>query len=189
MSEGSSAKEISLREISLGDGFGEVAVKANGIRIELHADGSVDAYTAGAVKVHPAANDSAAKAAPEIGAVERDGEHKGEIYGGIYTDDNKPIWFLAAPRLMDHYKAAAWATEQGGTLPTRKQGDYLTALKGKGGAFTEIFNRGGSFPAGYVWLAEPITYISYGAWCQRLSVGDQNYHGWFNELPVLCVRR
>ena len=56
---------------------------------------------------------------------------------------------------MDHYEAAAWAEGQGGSLPTRKQGDYLTTLKGKGGAFTEIFNRGGSFPAGYVWLAEP----------------------------------
>ena len=92
MSEGSSAKEISL-----GDGFGEVAVKANGTRIELHADGSLDVYTAGAVKVHPAANDTAAKAAThEIGAVERDGDHKGEIYGGIfpkaYGGDDKPMW-------------------------------------------------------------------------------------------------
>jgi hypothetical protein len=41
MSEGSSAKEISL-----GDGFGEVAVKANGIRIELHAEDSATAARA-----------------------------------------------------------------------------------------------------------------------------------------------
>jgi hypothetical protein len=184
MSEGSNAKEISL-----GDGFGEVAVKANGIRIELHADGSVDAYTAGAVKVHPAANDAAAKAAHEIGAIESTGEHKGEIYGGIYPADNKPIWFQAAPKVMDHYKAAAWAEGQGGSLPTRKQGDYLTTLKGKGGAFTEIFNRGGSFPAGYVWLAEPYTDDRVNAWCQRLSDGDQDgsYRG--HELPVLSVFR
>ena len=87
MSVGSSAKEISL-----GDSFGEVAVKANGIRIELHADGSVDAYTAGAVKVHHAANDALfippvassdvsrllAKATHKIGAIESTGEHKGE---------------------------------------------------------------------------------------------------------------
>ena len=184
MSEGSSAKEISL-----GDSFGEVAVKANGIRIELHADGSVDAYTAGAVKVHPAANDIAAKATPEIGVIECAGEHKGEIFGGILPSDNKPIWFSAAPKVLDHYKAAAWAEGQGGSLPTRKQGDYLTTLKGKGGAFTEIFNRGNSFPAGSVWLAETSTSYSDDAWCQRLSVGDQGYSHRNVKLPVLCVIR
>jgi hypothetical protein len=42
MSEGSNAKEISL-----GDGFGNVVLRANSIRIELHADGSVDAYAPG----------------------------------------------------------------------------------------------------------------------------------------------
>jgi hypothetical protein len=74
-------------------------------------------------------------------------------------------------------------------LPTRKQGDYLTTLKGKGGAFTEIFNRGNSFPAGYVWLAEPGAYLSYGAWCQRLSDGVQ-FNGFrYDVLPVLSVRR
>jgi hypothetical protein len=54
------------------------------------------------------------------------------------------------------YPLPLWPrTETGGSLPTRKQGDYLTTLKGKGRAFTEIFNRGGSFPDGYIWLAEP----------------------------------
>src|ERR1022692_997725 len=124
-----------------------------------------------------------------IGAIESSGEHKGEIYGGIYPADNKPIWFPAAPTLMDHYKAAAWAEGQGGSLPTRKQGDYLMTLKGKGGAFTEIFNRGGSFPAGYVWLAEPYTNDRDFAWCQRLSDGDQGTYSRDNELPVLRVRR
>jgi hypothetical protein len=207
MSEGSSAKEISL-----GDDFGDVAVKVNGVRVEVHTDGSilaytnrsVDAYTNGPVKVHPAANDSLfvppvassdvsrllpTKATHEIGAIESTGEHKGEIYGGIYPADNHPIWFLAAPKAMDHYNAAAWATEQGGALPTRKQGDYLTTLKGKGGAFTEIFNRGGSFPAGFVWLAEPFTLIRDLAWCQRLRDGDQYVGNRSSELPVLCVRR
>jgi hypothetical protein len=186
MREGSS----NTREISLGENFGDVAVQVKGIRLETHADGSVDVYTNGPVKVHPAANDDGKpKASPEIGAIESTGEHKGEIYGGILPSDNKPIWFSAAPKLMDHYKAAAWAEGQGGSLPTRKQGDYLTTLKGKGGAFTEIFNRGSSFPAGYVWLAEPFTFGRYGAWCQRLSDGDQDYNIRNSELPVLSVRR
>jgi hypothetical protein len=193
MSEGSSTKEIVL-----GDELGDIAVKANGVRVEIHTDGSivaytksdVDAYTNGAVHVHAAANDDAkAMAAPKVGAIEISGDHKGEIYGGIYPADNKPIWFSAAPKVMDHYKAAAWAQGQGGSLPTRKQGDYLTTLKGKGGAFTELFNRGTSFPAGYVWLAEPVTDNRNFAWCQRLSVGDQHYNGRFTELPVLSVWR
>jgi hypothetical protein len=129
------------------------------------------------------------KAAHEIGAIESTGEHNGEIYGGIYPVDNKPIWFSAAPRLMDHYKAAAWAEGQGGSLPTREQGDYLTTLIGKRGAFREIFNRGRSFPAGYVWLAEPLTLLRDNAWCQRLSDGDQDDIYRVIELPVLCVRR
>jgi hypothetical protein len=133
---------------------------------------------------------SAAKAAPEIGDIETTGEHKGEIYGGIYPADNNPIWFSVAPWLMDHYRAAAWAEERDSSLPTRKQGDYLTTLKDKPGAFTEIFNRGTSFPAGYIWLEEPLTpIISFDAWCQRLSDGDRltNYRG--SYLPVLSVRR
>jgi hypothetical protein len=199
--EGSS----NAKEISLGDGFGDVALKVNGTRIEVHTDGSVDVYPPSLVRVHPAANDGLfvppiassdvsrllpAKAAHEIGAIESTGEHKGEIYGGILPSDNKPIWFSAAPKVMDHYKAAAWAEGQGGSLPTRKQGDYLTTLKGKGGAFTEIFNRGSSFPAGYVWLAEPSTFIRNTAWCQRLSDGDQsNINLRIVELPVLSVFR
>jgi hypothetical protein len=130
-----------------------------------------------------------AKATLEIGAVESTGEHKGEIYGGIYPADKNPIWFSAAPKSMDHFNAASWATEQGGALPTRKQGDYLTTLKDKGGAFTELFNRGGSFPAGYVWLAEPDADYRDDAWCQRLGFGDQGVFHRNLELPVLSVRR
>jgi hypothetical protein len=90
---------------------------------------------------------------------------------------------------MDHYKAAAWAQGQGGSLPTRGQGNYLTTLKGEGGAFTEIFNRGSGFPKGYVWLAEPYTFNRNNAWCQRLSDGDQINPSRNYALPVLCVRR
>jgi hypothetical protein len=200
------------REISLENNFG-VVVKVNDERVEIHADrrivaytnSDVDAYTNASVRVYAPANDSLvvppiasgdvsrslpAKATHEIGAIENTGEHKGEIYGGIYPADNKPIWFLAAPKVMDHYKAAAWAQGQGGALPTRKQGDYLTTLKGKGGAFTETFNRGNSFPTGYVWLAETFTDGRNFAWCQRLSDGDQNlsFHRNYG-LPVLCVLR
>jgi hypothetical protein len=208
-------------------------VALNGATIERAADGHLVIFAPGTVITKPGpANDGLfvppvassdasrllAKAAThEIGAIETTGEHKGEIYGGIYPADNKPIWFSEAPKLLDHYAAAAWASGQGGSLPTRKQGDYLTTLKGKleicpaprtevrclkdcpakrdgpdrDGAFKEIFNRGNSFPAGFAWLAEPYTYAGdmLNAWCQRLGDGDQYIVKRISELPVLCVRR
>jgi len=180
--------------ISISADFNTVVL--NGATIERAADGHLVISSSGTVITKPGpANDSAAKAAThEIGAIESSGEHKGEIYGGILPSDNpllvaKPIWFLAAPKAMDHFKAAAWAEGQGGSLPTKKQGNYLTTLKGKGGAFTEIFNSGNSFPAGYVWLAELGNYGRDYAWCQRLSDGDQTNYYRNLELPVLCVRR
>jgi len=130
-----------------------------------------------------------AMSTPEIGAIESTGDHQGEIYGGILPSDNKPIWFSAAPKLMDHYAAAAWAEGRNGSLPTREQGNYLTTLKGKGGAFTEMFNRGDSFPAGFVWLAEPTTDGRVNAWCQLLADGDQYEYFRTSELPVLSIRR
>jgi hypothetical protein len=179
--EGSS----NVKEILLGDDFGEVIVRANGASIQIHADGSADFAT----NAHAPANDTAAKATHEIGTIESAGDHKGEIFGGIYPADNKPIWFSAAPKLMDHFAAATWAKEQAGSLPTRKQGDYLSTLQGKGGAITDIFNRANSFPAGYVWLAEPTTSSRSYAWCQNLSDGDQDITGRLIELPVLSVFR
>jgi hypothetical protein len=125
-----------------------------------------------------------------LGDIEATGKHKGEIYGGIYPADNKPIWFSVAPALIDHFEAVAWAESQGGALPTKEQGKYLATLKGKGSAFNEIFNRSNSIPYGYIWLAEPRTYDSHFAWCQRLSDGDQGDYGFRNyEMPALCVKR
>jgi hypothetical protein len=180
--------------ISISADFNTVVL--NGATIERVADGHLVISAPGTVTTKPGpANDTAAQrgwgpiqAIHEIGARETTGEHKGEIYGGIYPADNKPIWFLAARGLMDHYTAAEWAKERFGSLPTRKQGNYLTTLKGKG-AFTEIFNRSNSFPAGYVWLAEPDTYLRNYAWCQRLSDGGQTNDLRNDELPVLSVRR
>src|ERR1035437_1855044 len=91
------AREISLKEISLGDDFGDVAVKVNGVRVEVHTDGSilaytngrVDAYTNGPVQVHPA-NDHVkptASTAPQIG----DRMADGTVYAGAYPEATKPM--------------------------------------------------------------------------------------------------
>jgi len=121
-----------------------------------------------------------------VGAIESSGDHKGEVYGGIYPADHKPIWFFKAPKLMDHYKAVSWAKENGGTLPTKEQGDYLTTLKGKGAAFTELFNCD-EYPDGYFWLTECGHRLL--AYYQRLSDGNQSLSNRDYPLPVLCVRR
>ena len=170
--------------ISISADFNTVVL--NGATIERAADGHLVISAPGTVITKPGpANDTAAKATLEIGAVESTGEHKGEIYGGVFPD-GKPGWILEEPKPMSHYHAVKL---KGRALPTRKQGDYIDSIKDKGGALTELFNHGTSFPAGYVWLAEPGTYNRSRAWCQRLGDGCQyDYHRDL-ELPVLCCIR
>jgi hypothetical protein len=43
------------KEVSLGETFGDVAVKVNGVCVEIHSDGTVFAHTNGQVKVSPVA--------------------------------------------------------------------------------------------------------------------------------------
>jgi len=133
------------------------------------------------------------KAAHEIGAVAPAGDHKGEIYCGIWTKeyggDNEPIWVSQfAPTLMNHFDAASWANSQGGALPTRKQGEYLETIKNKG-AFKDLFNQYSAvtIPAGCFWLAESDN--SRVAWCQRPIDGLQGSFRREYELPVFAVRR
>jgi hypothetical protein len=94
------------REIDLGDDNGDVLVKVNGARIEVDADGNFRGLPA-------PVNDSPIKGTLEIGAIEPNGDHKGEIYGDWskeYGDGYRSIWFSpASSRLIDHYAAAAWA--------------------------------------------------------------------------------
>src|SRR5438270_13141473 len=89
------------KEIALGNDFGDVAVRVNGVRLEVHTDGSiaaytnrsVDAYTNGPVQVHPAANDDAkSNAAPQVGGKMPDGS----VYAGISPETNKPIYTTQA---------------------------------------------------------------------------------------------
>jgi hypothetical protein len=161
-----------------------------------HSGIDFDAFHAGATV--ESLLGEAQESTSQIGDIEPEVPHKGEVYGGIFPGDNKPIWFSAAHKLMNHYNAAAWATEQGGALPTREQGDYLMTLKGKGGAFTELFNRRNSSPGGFdgfIWLAESCISRGSGfgkmtiAMCQEISDGGQGYIGEGHELPVLSIFR
>ena len=112
MAEGSKA-----REISLGEGFGEVALKVNGATVEVHADGSIDAHTTGdvdaytnaSVRVHTPANDTAALSAePQIGDLD-----DGGTYVGLSAENGKPL-HAALADLPDYktYEEALAAAEQ-----------------------------------------------------------------------------
>jgi hypothetical protein len=123
--------------------------------------------------------------APEIGAVEREGEHKGEIYGGLFPD-GKPGWISEEPETMTHYDAVKL---KGRALPTSDEGKYIDTIKDKG-ALKDIFARhsGSSSSAGYFWLAEHNNLGS--ARCQQFSGGSQSNYGFrYLHLPVLSVFR
>ena len=122
----------------------------------------------------------------KIGTIESTGEHKGEIYGGIYPGDNKPIWFSEEPKPMSHYDAVALKDR---ALPTSEQGKYIETIKGKG-ALKDIFARhsDSSSLGGYFWLAE---HGNLTARHQQFNDGSQDYYGTdrLYPLPVLSVRR
>jgi hypothetical protein len=135
--------------------------------------------------------DPASKAAThEIGAIENTGEHKGEIYGGIFPD-GKPGSILEEPKPMTHFDAVKL---KGRALPTSEQGKYIDTIKGKG-ALKDVFARhsDGSSSAGYFWLAEHFSVAKY----QQFSDGSQSinfsdsgiYLTRDDHLPVLSVRR
>jgi hypothetical protein len=161
------------REIDLGD---------DGRRRSGRAGGEKGGVTLHGLPV--AANDSASKATPEIGDIESAGEHKGEIYGGIFPD-GKPGWILEEPKPMTHYDAVKL---KGRALPTREQGKYIDTIKDKGG-LKDIFARhsDSSSSAGFFWLAEH-DYVF--ARSQQFSGGTPyDYYVRNYELPVLAVRR
>src|SRR5438552_817465 len=89
------------RDISLGEGFGDVALKVNGAMVEVHADGSVaahspgdvDVYTSASVRVHAPANDTGT-----VKAVLKPGDRMadGTIYAGVSPDTGKAMYTTPA---------------------------------------------------------------------------------------------
>jgi hypothetical protein len=193
MTEGSGK----AKEIALGDDLGDIAVKANGVRVEIHTDGSivaytksdVDAYTNGAVHVHPAVNDDAK---PAVISVPKSGERMsdGTIFAGISPETNKPMYTTPqdAPLTM-RWKAAM---EYAAKLDTLGHQDWRAPTKGelnvlfKNRAAIGGFDESGSSPAGWYWSSSQ---GDYGAWDQRFSGGNQNYNIFKGDASSLrCVR-
>src|SRR5947207_525029 len=75
---------------------GDLEVRVPGARVEIHADGSVaaytnkdvDAYTNGAVRLHAAANGTATNSEPEPG----DKMPDGTIFAGFSPDTHEPMY-------------------------------------------------------------------------------------------------
>jgi hypothetical protein len=180
------------KEISLGKGcLGDVAVRVNGVRVEVHADGSVDAYTDGPVKVHAAATDDrlATVTAARIG--DPDG---GGVYVGKSATTGKDLHAESAdePEYLTFSEAFA-AAEKMRTQPGRENAHIPTPdelnvnlyqNKDKG-ALNRTFNTSGSFPASCYRSSAPGS--NYGTRVQWFDVGTQSSDSGTLRLPVRLV--
>jgi hypothetical protein len=180
MGEGSS----NARELSLGDDFGDVVVKANGAQVKIGADGSIHGLPA-------PANNSAAKGktAPEIGDEMADGT----VYAGISPDTHKPMY--ARPRdesvVLTFNEAAKHAKnlEAHGhhdfRAPSKNELSVLRENRNKG-KLAGTFNETGSTSAGWYWSSTPNYKTT--AWAQRFSDGIQSNIGRDYDSSLRCVR-
>jgi hypothetical protein len=193
---GSSGK---AKEIELGDELGDIAVKANGVRVEIHADGSVvayakstnvDAFTNGAVHIHPAVNDDG-KPATKAESKPGDRMPDGTIYAGISPDTGKAMYATQtdAPLTYTFNQAQKYAEKLDANghmdwrVPTKSE---LNVLYNNRAAIGE-FDVSGSNPAGWYWSSSQ-DILSLNAWDQRFSDGNQDYYVKLNASSLRCVR-
>ena len=187
-----------LREILLGDDFGEVAVKVNGAIIEVHANGSVaahtsgdvDAYTNASVRVHPAANANE-KASTTTPAELKPGDRMrdGSIYAGNSPDTGKAMYTTPqdAPLTYTFNKAQKYAEKldahgrRDWRMPTKSELNVLFQNRAAIGGFDES----GSYPAGCYWSS---TQNYDFAWDQRFSDGHKNTNLKYGASSLRCVR-
>jgi hypothetical protein len=178
------------KEISLGEDFGDVAVKVNGVRVEVHTDGSILAHTNGPVKVSPIANDDGfrlpAIAEPKVGNKMRDGT----VYAGISPDTNKPMYVTPADasRTMKFNEAQEYASKldahghKDWRVPTKAELNVLFNNRAAIGRFYI----GGSNPSGWYWSSSQND--KWNAWSQRFSDGLHDYRSMNSPWSVRPVR-
>lgn len=126
----------------------------------------------------------ASRAEFQVGDVAPEGDaHAGYIYGGLAPGDDKPVWFAMAPGIREYFKAAAWAKDQGGDLPTAAQAQYLDSLRDKG-AFKDLFKEGSRGLITDFFLAKE----NYGTPVQSFYHSDR-HNASIDSNYVVCVRR
>lgn len=178
------------KEILLGDDFGEVTVSANGVSVEIHADGTILAHTKGTVTIDAAANDvrkPGLTSEPNIGRRMPDGT----IYAGVSPDTGKPMYTTPADASLTMTFNEAW--EYAKNLDAHGHQDWRVPTKGE---LNVLFNNraaiggfdvGGSNPAGWYWSGAQ--YSRWVAWGQRFSDGCQDIDfGKDGHSSVRCVR-
>jgi hypothetical protein len=183
-----------VREVCLGDGFGDVAVKVNGARIEVHPDGSVDAYTDATVRAHPGAN-GGSKAVAVIPAELQPGDRMedGTIFAGISPDTRGPMFTTPhdAPLVYTFNQAAEYAQTLNSQnflghndwrVPSKDELNVLFNNRAAIGGF----NVSGWIPAQWRWSSSRNYY--FYSWAQRFSDGHQSPYFRYYLSSLRCVR-
>lgn len=169
-----------VKEIALGEDFGEVAITVNGTRVEIHGDGCVEVYGDTDVASYRNAgrvSRSKANVAPLVG----DRVSDGTIYVGISPDTGMAMYTTPgdAPRTMKWGKAMDYAGSldahghKDWRLPTRAELAALCERRDKG-ALTGTFNETGGL-SGWYWSATEVPNFPVGAWMERFSDGHRNW--------------
>jgi len=187
MAEGSGT----AREISLGEDFGDVAVRVNGVRVEVRRDGFVTLYTTEGklVVVNTAVDDDAkpkANTAPQVGDKRADGT----VYAGMSPDTGKRMYttprdaglIFTFKKAKDYAAALDAHGHQDWRVPTRGELSVLFQNSAAIGGF----DISGSDPAGWYWSDEQGYF--YIAWGQRFSDGIQDDYGTATGSSLRCVR-
>ncbi len=186
-----------VKEILLGDDFGNVAVKVNGVRVEVRTDGSIVAYTSpcvdartnGQVRAQGAANNEGE--APGIEAEMKVGARAsdGTVYAGRSPDTGKAIYATPAEAPLTH--SFNQARDYASTLYACGHNDWRVPSKAElnvlftGRAAIGGFNSVGSSLAGWYWSSSPNG--NFG-WAQRFSDGNQLEGYKSTVLSLRCVR-
>jgi hypothetical protein len=189
------------KEISLGDDFGDVTVKANGTAVVIRADGAIEDFPLLRVvrrqrsalddgkTTAPAEPKIGDNATPHIGAVMPDGT----VFAGISPDTNKPMYASPtdASLTMTFNQAQEYAQglnlqkahgQDDWRVPTKNELDILFNNRAAIGGF----GVSGSDPAGWYWSSSQ--YVKWNAWGQRFSDGYQGYYDASELSSVRCVR-
>ena len=180
MSEGSKA-----REIDLGNDFGDVVVKANGVQVTIGADGSV--------RPPVPANDTAAKATAALKAHEV-GEHleDGTVCIAVDLKNDKALFapegiFGGNAPFDDQDEVVVKVNARSGTHGHK---DWRRITDEEGKTLADVWNKvappalqGRAAP--WFWLASP---DHYHGRVRRGGEADGNYNNRDDLLPVPVVR-
>jgi hypothetical protein len=180
----------SRKEIYLGDDFGDVTIKVNGVRVEVSPYGCVLAYKDVPITVLcPVANTDSKEAAgpePEIGDTMPDGT----IYAGLSPDTGKAMFATPAdaPLSYTFNEARKYAKvldahgHQDWRVPTV---DELNVLFNNRAAIGGFNVTGSYFPG---WYRSSSQNGRWYAWEQRFSAGSQLINHKNGHSSVRCVR-